>query len=186
MLLWALQQTILGESGAWLEYIWWYVNLVFVGNLSSPVKSFVTQILSDLTCFCQQSHQMINEWCLPGVWLCKMLICCIFSDQLYNVCRALSRTSKKVVCFMVEPMSSFMCRVEWTCGEYCSFPTVIKSYDPHDSSIVLYVEARDRCRGQWERVRSKFRCASGVNAVFCVPSSLKRVQKVPCALSGSS
>lgn len=37
-----------------------------------------------------------------------------------------------------------------------------------------------------ECVRSKFRCASGVNGAFCVPSSPKRVQKAPCALSGSS
>lgn len=37
-----------------------------------------------------------------------------------------------------------------------------------------------------ERVRSKFRCASGVNGAFCVPSLLKWVQKAPCALSESS
>lgn len=95
MLLWALQQAILGESGAWLEYIWWHVNLVFVGNLSSPVKSFVTPLLSDLTCFCQQSHWMINKWCFPWAWLCKTLIGCVFSHQLYNMRWALSRNFKE-------------------------------------------------------------------------------------------
>lgn len=56
---------------------------------------------------------------------------------------------------MAEPLSSFMRRVERTRGEYCSFPTVIKSYDPHDSSIVLEAEAGGRLRGQRERAWSE-------------------------------
>lgn len=34
-------------QGKWsmAQYIGWCVTLVFVGNLSSPVRSFVTQIL---------------------------------------------------------------------------------------------------------------------------------------------
>lgn len=55
---------------------------------------------------------MINRWCSPRVWLCKTLMPCLLSHQLYNVCRAWSQTSKQVVCFMVGPLSSFMCRVE--------------------------------------------------------------------------
>lgn len=73
---------------------------------------------------------------------------------------------------MAEPMSSFMCRVERARGEDCSFPTVIKSYDPQDPSVVPEADAEV----------SELGCASTLNTLLCAPSSPKCLQKVPCAL----
>lgn len=82
---------------------------------------------------------------------------------------------------MAEPLSSFMRRVERARGEYCSFPTVIKSYDPHDSGIVLEVEARDRLRGQRQRAWSEVGRARAGDAACHGPSLLHGSSSTSCS-----